>query len=244
MTPITSLEEIKNLGTILSVWAHPDDESFVAAGLLAAAVKNGQKVICITATKGEKGVQDETRWPASQLADIRTRELEASLKELGITQHFWLDYKDGECNTVPDAEAVQQLNVFAEKYQPDSILTFGPDGLTGHPDHQTINHWVQLLVAGLAQKPNVYHPVYTPDQYEQFLKPLDEKLDMFFNIDKPPLATKSDCAIALTLPDELLTQKWRALAAQESQMERLLALIPTEAKAGVFGQEYFIQAHY
>lgn len=242
MHAITSPQDVKSLGTILSIWAHPDDESFVAAGVLAAAVKNGQKVVCVTATKGEKGVQDESRWPAAQLADIRTHELEASLAELGITEHFWLGYEDGECDHVSTSEAVQKLKEFADTCQPDTILTFGPDGLTGHPDHQTVNAWVSQLVSGLAKKPRVFYPVYTPEQYEQFLKPLDAKLDMFFNIDKPPLVNEADCVVALALPDDLFAQKWRALAAQPSQMERLLKLIPAEARAGTLGHEYFTQA--
>lgn len=241
MAQIITPADVKRLGKILSIWAHPDDESFVAAGLLASAVKNGQNVMCITATKGEKGVQDESRWPAAQLPDIRTKELNASLTELGIEQHFWLGYIDGECDRVPTGEAVQKIKALMDTYEPDTILTFGPEGLTGHPDHQTMNIWVKELATTLAKKPEVYYPVYTPEQYEHYLVPLDEKLNMFFNIDKPPLVAMPDCAIALTLPNELLEQKWRALAAQPSQMERFLGAIPPGAREGVLGAEYFVQ---
>ena len=45
----------ERLGTVLAVWAHPDDESFVAGGLLAAASDAGSRIVCLTATRGEHG---------------------------------------------------------------------------------------------------------------------------------------------------------------------------------------------
>lgn len=233
--------DVTRLGIILSVWAHPDDESFLAAGMLAAAVQNGQTVVCVTATKGEKGVQDESRWPAAQLADIRTRELAASLQQLGITKHHWLKYYDGECAQVPREEAIQKIAALIAQYRPDSIVTFGPEGLTGHPDHQAISRWVDGAAADAAKKPAVFHAVYDPEQYARYLKPLDDRADIFFAIDKPPLVPAAECAIAFKLTDNLLDQKWRALAAQPSQMERLLKLIPDADRQGVFGSEYFVQ---
>src|SRR4249919_2707816 len=53
-------------GTILSVWAHPDDETYLAAGLMAAAVQAGQRVVCVTATRGELGSTDPDRWPPGE----------------------------------------------------------------------------------------------------------------------------------------------------------------------------------
>ena len=77
---IKTTDDIKHLGTILFVAAHPDDETFNAGGILAAAARNGQTVIVVTATKGEGGVQDESRWPADSLGDIRAKELKQASK--------------------------------------------------------------------------------------------------------------------------------------------------------------------
>ena len=67
-----------DLGSILAIWAHPDDESYCCAGLMAAAVRAGERVVCVTATRGELGSTDLERWPAGpQLADVRTKELAA-----------------------------------------------------------------------------------------------------------------------------------------------------------------------
>lgn len=237
---IVTSKDVKKLGTILSVWAHPDDETFTAGGMLATAVKNGQKVICVTATKGEKGVQDESRWPAAQLADIRTNEMKASLRELGIREHHWLHYKDGECADADPTEAFETITALIAENKPATVLTFGPDGLTGHPDHQTVSRWVSTLVSEMPLKPDIYHVVYDPKQYEQFLVPLHKKINIFFNIDKPPLVNAADCDIAFELPPEILQQKLRALAAQPSQMERMLKAISEAGKTGIFGREYFV----
>lgn len=241
MGPIVTQQDVTQLGTILSVWAHPDDESFLAGGLLATAVQNGQRVICVTATHGEAGVQDELRWPAAQLGNIRTRELQAALKELGISEHIWLDYRDGECDKADQTEATKKIATLIEKYQPDTILTFGSEGLTGHPDHQAVSRWVGKAVETLKAK--VYHAVYDFKQYQEFLIPLDKKINVFFNIDEPPLVAAKDCDIAFVLPDEVLGQKLRALAAMPSQMERTLVALPAaEDKKGTFGFEYFVRA--
>ena len=78
--------DIPDLGTILSVWAHPDDESYCCAGLMATAVRRGRRVVCVTATRGELGSTDPDRWPPGQpLADVRTKELAACLAEMGVT---------------------------------------------------------------------------------------------------------------------------------------------------------------
>lgn len=89
------------LGTILGVWAHPDDETYLSAGLMAAAARAGRRVACITATRGEEGSWDEERWPTAKMGKIRQAELEKGLKVLGITEHYWLDYHDGKCAEVP-----------------------------------------------------------------------------------------------------------------------------------------------
>ena len=63
--------EVADLGTILSVWAHPDDETFLAAGHMAATADAGARVVCVSATAGERGTDDPGRWPPDRLAQVR-----------------------------------------------------------------------------------------------------------------------------------------------------------------------------
>jgi LmbE family N-acetylglucosaminyl deacetylase len=234
--------DITRLGTILSVWAHPDDESYLAAGIMATAVANGQTVVCVTATRGEAGSQDEQKWPLATLGQVRTKELQAALREIGIQHHYWLDYADGGCRNVLDEVAVQRLKELIDRFKPDSILTFGPEGLTGHEDHATVSRWAGLAVAASSYKPRVYHAIHTHEQYRDYLKQADEKLNIFFNIDQPPLVNQADCAIYYTLPKPALDTKCRCITAMPSQTEVLFSSFGEEFFKQAFGTECFVLA--
>ncbi len=240
MGQIKTVQDIKKLGTILSVWAHPDDESFSCAGIMAAAVTNGQKVVCVTATKGELGVQDESRWPADQLGDIRAKEMKNSLKALGIENHHWLDYKDGDCNCVPATEAIAKLKELIRMYRPDSILTFGPDGMTGHTDHQAVSAWVDQVVQGTDVQ--VYHSVEEEQRYIEHMVEADKKFNIYFNIDKPPVLPVQNCDIAFSLSDDQLSKKCSSLKCMPSQTERMFQSIPADTMNAMLAIECFVRA--
>src|SRR5689334_2010732 len=100
---MTDTTDLTDLGTVLAVWAHPDDETYLTGGLFAALTNAGHRVVCITASRGEAGGASGS---ATRLARLRTEELEAALKVLGVEEHHWLDYPDGGCADVdPDAAA-------------------------------------------------------------------------------------------------------------------------------------------
>src|SRR5689334_4399649 len=136
-TMITSTD-VAELGTIVGIWAHPDDEAYLSGGLMALARDNGQRVVCVTATRGELGTPDPAAWPPDRLAAERTRELANCLAVLGVGEHHWLGYGDGECAGVDPDAAAARLGDLIGDVRPDTVLTFGPDGITGHPDHCTV----------------------------------------------------------------------------------------------------------
>ena len=70
--------------TMLSIWAHPDDETFLAAGIMAAAVDRGDRVVCVSATAGERGTPDPEAWPPARLGALRRREAAAAMAVLGV----------------------------------------------------------------------------------------------------------------------------------------------------------------
>lgn len=220
---MSTIQDIKQLGTVMGVWAHPDDETFSMAGIMAMAAQNGQKVVCITATRGEAGVQDESRWPSDRLADIRTSELKAALNVLGVTEHIFLDYADGGCADVDSNQAVQQITKLIDIYQPDTIFTFGPDGLTGHIDHSTVSAWAVAAAKLATKKPAVYFALQTTGQYDAMMH-ADKHLNFFFNIDKPPTKDECDCDLCFCLGADYLALKMRALAAMPSQTDKFLTM--------------------
>src|SRR5436190_24163369 len=105
MAPDTS----GDIGSILGIWGHPDDEAWLAAGLMMRAVDAGHRVVCVTATRGEAGFPDDDPRTFDERTAVREAELRASLDIMGVTEHRWLDYGDGLCSGVDDAEATARI---------------------------------------------------------------------------------------------------------------------------------------
>lgn len=127
---------------MLVVLAHPDDESFAVGGTLAKYAHEGIQVILLCATRGEAGISGVAPEEAG-----KTRELELlrAAKYLGIEVHF-LDYQDGELSKADPRELLEHIACWIDTVQPQVVLTFGPDGVSGHPDHVTISNTVTQAV--------------------------------------------------------------------------------------------------
>ena len=118
--------------TILIVIAHPDDESFPMGGTLAKYSAAGVRVVLVSATRGEAGVPGLSTIEAARL---RETELSAAAQVLGISRLEFLDYLDGEFNRADEEEVVGKLLRIIQEEKPDVLITFGLDGISGHPDH-------------------------------------------------------------------------------------------------------------
>ena len=151
-------DEIAQLGTILSIWAHPDDETYLAGGVMAAARDRGQRVVCVSATSGEQGTPDPQQWPPERLGRLRRWEAAAAMSILGVDDHRFLGLPDGRlhCHQRRGLTVVGQL---LDVIRPDTILTFGADGITFHPDHVAVHRWVTecLEATRLPWSPVVRH---------------------------------------------------------------------------------------
>ena len=223
--------DISQLGSILGIWAHPDDETFLVGGLLAMAAGNGQRVACVTATKGEAGVQDALRWPAETLGETRATELGKALEILGVGNHQWLDYPDGGCAAVSESEVVDRLTKIINDFKPDTIITFPPDGLTGHDDHVAVSAWAVSAAARAEMPTNVWYAVHTEEVYNAAFKGIHDTMNVYFNIDMPKFVPQSACDIALELPDEILDKKLAALKSMPSQYEAFFnGITPQDAE--------------
>ena len=228
---------VPDLGTILSVWAHPDDESYCCAGLMAVAARAGHRVVCVTATRGELGSTDATRWPAGpELAAVRTGELAACLAEIGVTEHVWLDYPDGGCAEVDPAEPVARLRAIAEELRPDAVLTFGPDGATYHTDHIAVSGWATEAVRGSGTA--LLYTSVTPEWQTLMSTLVDPKLVMMTD-DEPLLHREDQLAVHARLDGELLDMKHRAMLCQASQVGPLIELAGPEMFRRLLAEEAF-----
>lgn len=222
-----------SFGTMLGVWAHPDDETYLTAGLMARAVREGARVVCVTATRGEEGSWDEERWPSVQMGEVREAELMRSLAVLGVTEHIWLDYHDGACASVDFEEGVRKVQAVIEQVRPDSVFTFGPDGMTDHPDHKAVSAWTTEAFRRVA-KPGarLYYATMTPEWAETFVPRMNQ-----FNVfpsGAPPITPRAELAVDFALPPDLLELKLKAIEAHVSQVEGML---------NAFGEDFFREAH-
>jgi LmbE family N-acetylglucosaminyl deacetylase len=232
--------DVAELGTVLGVWAHPDDEAYLSGGLMAMARDGGARVVCVTATRGELGTPDPESWPPERLAAERTLELARCLQVLGVTEHTWLGYRDGECPSVPAADAVARLCAVLDEVRPDTVLTFGPDGITGHPDHRAVSAWVTAAFdRAAAPGARLLHSA-VPDRRVPRWQDLDDSLGVYLP-GYPVTVPDGRLAVDLVLPPDVVARKVQALLAQTTQTAGLVEVMGLEEYTEWVGDESFVE---
>lgn len=139
--------------TLMTVHAHPDDETISTGGTMARYAAEGVRVVCVTCTGGEHGeiVAPELDTPANhaRLAEIRRDELARALRHLGgdRIEHRYLGYVDSGMMGTPENDApesfwradfdgaVDRLLAIVREVRPDVMVSYNEFGGYGHPDH-------------------------------------------------------------------------------------------------------------
>jgi LmbE family N-acetylglucosaminyl deacetylase len=226
------------LGTILGIWAHPDDEAYLTAGLMARAVRNGSRVVCVTATRGEGGSMDEERWPPEKMGEVRTAELERCLAILGVDEHEWLDLPDVDMDTGLPEEGYARVRDIVARVQPDTILTFGPDGMTDHAAHKDVSRWATQALRD-AGKPGsaVHFATVTPEWAEEFL-PIWEPFNVF-RPGTPVVTPREELSIEYRLPPEINKVKVKAILEHESQVGAIFEAVGQDVWWREMSSEFF-----
>jgi N-acetylglucosamine malate deacetylase 2 len=138
---------------ILLIYAHPDDESFGCGGTIAKYSQRGVEVVLVCATKGEAGkCGNPPICTPETIAETREQELLAATEVLGIKNVIFLGYLDAKLKEVDHKEAVTKLVEVIRREKPDVVITFGPDGVSGHMDHIVINSWATDAFYGAADE--------------------------------------------------------------------------------------------
>ncbi len=137
---------------LMCILAHPDDESLGTGGILARYAAEGVETYLITATRGERGwFGEEKDYPGPEaLGKIREAELLAAAKVLGLREVFFLDYIDGDLDQVHPAEATSKIVNLVRRVKPQVVVTFGPEGAYGHPDHIAISQFALAAIIAAA----------------------------------------------------------------------------------------------
>ncbi|GAO41377.1 PIG-L deacetylase family protein [Flavihumibacter petaseus] len=160
--------------TILAVFAHPDDEGAIAQLLTKYGRSN--KVYLIIATDGRYGVKPG--FPTGDsLAALRETETTCACEQMGIEKPIFLRYTDGFDTRIgvgkyfsQSKELKAKLTAKIKELNPDLIITFGPDGDTGHSDHRMISNMTTeiLLKEGWVDKYPLYYIAWTKRDDDKF----------------------------------------------------------------------------
>mgnify|MGYP005812633151 CR=1 FL=1 len=207
--------------TLLGLWAHPDDEAYLSAGLMHEFTQRGDHVVVVTATSGQHGTADPAAWPPERLAPLRRAELAASLAQLGVHEHYVLEYEDGRCRDVDGTDAFAAYIVAVD---PDVIVTFGPDGITGHPDHRAVSRWATDAWNATGHRAELWYATLTPDFHERWGH-VNAMAGLFADQPAPPSTPHDLLAHLIGLDGAALDAKLAALHAHRSQTEGLVTLV-------------------
>jgi LmbE family N-acetylglucosaminyl deacetylase len=149
---------------LMCVLAHPDDESLGTGGTLAKYAAEGVVTSVLCATRGEKGRFGESGdRPAPEVVGrVREAELRGAAAMLGVCEVNFLDYIDGELDRVNPREAVEKIADHLVRAKPHVVITFGPEGAYGHPDHIAISQFATAatLVAASRVPAHVVSKLY------------------------------------------------------------------------------------
>jgi len=159
--------------SVLVIVSHPDDETLIS-GTLAKLNAQGCDITIVFVTSGDDGPDRTGKGLyGAALAKVREAEAEKSLKQIGIlNQPLFLRYPDGHISERKEELSDQLFNVFQD-YNPEVVISFGPDGVTNSMDHittgsvadhvfDTSNTGKLLLHMAISQKANEIYPIPAP----------------------------------------------------------------------------------
>ena len=145
VTPLAGLAQ--SARPVVAIFAHADDERVIAP-LLAKLAREGRETHLVIATDGAKGIRDFAKIPAgAELAAARAKEAQCAADRLGVRQLHLLGLPDGGLASFDVLGKLRSaLVALVDSLTPAVIITFGPEGGTGHPDHRLVGDVVTEIV--------------------------------------------------------------------------------------------------
>lgn len=250
---------------LMAVLAHPDDESLGVGGTLAKYASEGVDVFLLTATRGDSGryhghrPDDHEHPGSSALAKIREIELRAAASALGVREVSFLDYRDLHLDRANPREVVAAIVQHVRRVQPHVVVTFGPDGAYGHPDHVAISQFTTAAVVAAADscfvcdgtqagRPHavskLYYLAWPESAWKAYQAAFRKLVSTVDGVERQAVPWP-DWAITTVLDTRAFWSKvWRAISCHESQIaayERLKHLSPDDHEA-LWGWQSFYRA--
>lgn len=151
------------MATVVFVHAHPDDEALLTAGTMRALKEKGHRVVVIMATNGDAGLSEIGNY--ADLGNIRKRELQDSARILGVSETYFLNYRDsgldGKITAVQSTlcqasveEVAKSIAAILENESAQMVIGYDSKGGYGHPDHVQV-HKATIAAAKISHTPVV-----------------------------------------------------------------------------------------
>ena len=169
--------------TLVTVLAHADDEGPIAP-LLARYARQGVQVYMIVVSNGQAGAGQQGQIPrpdgtppGDALGTVRQEEARCAAQALGILPPILLGFPDGKLGDYAGDRALiyqvtQRIAEELQRLHPDVVITWGPDGGTGHPDHRIVSSIVtQLQRTGAPAMPERLFYMSLPVESMQAMNP-------------------------------------------------------------------------
>jgi LmbE family N-acetylglucosaminyl deacetylase len=234
---------------LMAVLAHPDDESLGIGGTLAKYSSEGIETHLVTATRGERGRFGENaeKPPPEIVGRTREAELRAAAAVLGVTDVQLLGYGDGELDRADAREAVAKIAAHIVRVRPQVVITFGPEGAYGHPDHIAISQFTTAAIVAAAEDHRVskfYYLEWGPQKwvaYQSALKSLSFKLD---GVERK-VAPWPDWSLTTVIDTSVVASTvWKAVSCHQTQMSiyKNLEHLSDESHQAIWGTQEFYRA--
>ena len=247
---------------LMAVLAHPDDEALGCGGTLAKYAAEGIATSLVTATGGQRGRYKGIRpgepgHPGTgALARMREGELRRAADTLGVRDLSLFDYEDQALDRADPADVTRRIVEQLRRIRPQVVLTFGPEGAYGHPDHVAISQFTTAAIVAAADPAcahgtgaphtvsKLYYlawPASTWAAYEEAFRTVVSHVD---GVERR-IVPWPDWAITTVIDTRAhWPTAWDAIACHESQVagyERLKHLSPEHHEA-LWGWQWFYRA--
>jgi LmbE family N-acetylglucosaminyl deacetylase len=242
---------------LLCAFAHPDDESLGAGGTLAKYADEGVETFLLTATRGERGWPDENRpYPGPEaLGRIREAELRKAARVLNVSELIVLPYQDGRLDSADPEEAQRLICGHIRRLRPQVVVTFGPEGVYGHPDHIAISQMTTgaiLRAADPAQAgedpPHVVSKLYfiaETAEALQFYEQYASKLVIEVEGERRASTYWPEWAVTTRIDTRAYwRQAWEAIRCHQTQLPSFSALqdLPEDSHARLWASQSYYRA--
>jgi LmbE family N-acetylglucosaminyl deacetylase len=211
---------------LMAVLAHPDDESLGIGGTLAKYASEGADVFLLSATRGDRGRYRDYRFGdpqhpgASALGAIRERELRAAASALGVQDVALLDYRDQELDRANPPQVIAAIAEHLRRVHPDVVITFGPDGAYGHPDHIAISQFTTAAVVAAADPAisKLYYIAWPESTWAAYQTAFKKLTSMVDGVERQ-VVPWPDWEITTVIDTRRFSKTvWQAISCHESQM--------------------------